>query len=142
MREYLKRVLELVRPYPFRFVLGLACGFLSGMLAFTLPVTLSLAVDTVFPNQKAGKKPPVSSTNLTVSAIGPGTNQASAGKEQLPSGSDETAKPPTSFKRSLNSVRDWLRPSGPPSTTRKLLIISLIPAAMLLRGLFGYLNIY
>src|SRR6266536_6031292 len=101
MREYLKRVLELVRPYRFRFVLGLACGFLTGMLAFTLPVSLSLAVDTVFPDQKAGKKPAVSSTNLTVSAVGLSTNQASAGRVQPPSGSDETAKPPSSFKRSL-----------------------------------------
>ena len=54
MRDYLKNVLKLVRPYRFRFALGVFCGFLSGMLAFTLPLSLKLALDTVFPSQKAG----------------------------------------------------------------------------------------
>jgi subfamily B ATP-binding cassette protein MsbA len=53
MRDYLKKVLKLVRPYRFRFALGVICGFLSGMLAFTLPLSLKLALDTVFPTEKA-----------------------------------------------------------------------------------------
>jgi ATP-binding cassette, subfamily B, bacterial MsbA len=53
MRDYLKKVLKLVKPYRFRFALGVLCGFLSGMLAFTLPVSLKLALDTVFPTEKA-----------------------------------------------------------------------------------------
>jgi ATP-binding cassette, subfamily B, bacterial MsbA len=53
MRDYLKQVLKLVKPYRFRFALGVLCGFLSGMLAFTLPVSLKLALDTVFPTEKA-----------------------------------------------------------------------------------------
>ena len=49
MLDYLKKVLILVRPYRFRFTLGVLCGFLSGVLAFTLPLSLKLALDTVFP---------------------------------------------------------------------------------------------
>jgi subfamily B ATP-binding cassette protein MsbA len=53
MLDYLKKVLKLVRPYRFRFALGVVCGFLSGVLAFTLPLSLKLALDTVFPIEKA-----------------------------------------------------------------------------------------
>jgi subfamily B ATP-binding cassette protein MsbA len=53
MLDYLKKVLKLVRPYRFRFALGVVCGFLSGVLAFTLPLSLKLALDTVFPTEKA-----------------------------------------------------------------------------------------
>jgi len=53
MRDYLKKVLTLVKPYRFRFGLGVLCGFLSGMLAFTLPLSLKLALDTVFPTEKS-----------------------------------------------------------------------------------------
>jgi ATP-binding cassette, subfamily B, bacterial MsbA len=53
MRDYLKTVLKLVKPYRFRFALGVFCGFLSGMLAFTLPLSLKLALDTIFPAEKA-----------------------------------------------------------------------------------------
>ncbi|MGD0260236.1 MAG: ABC transporter ATP-binding protein [Verrucomicrobiota bacterium] len=53
MLDYLKKVLKLVKPYRFRFALGVVCGFLSGVLAFTLPLSLKLALDTVFPTEKA-----------------------------------------------------------------------------------------
>jgi ABC-type multidrug transport system fused ATPase/permease subunit len=53
MLDYLKKVLKLVRPYRFRFALGSFCGFLSGLLAFTLPLSLKLALDTVFPTERA-----------------------------------------------------------------------------------------
>ena len=53
MLDYLKKVLKLVRPYRFRFGLGVFCGFLSGALAFTLPLSLKLALDTVFPGETA-----------------------------------------------------------------------------------------
>ena len=53
MQDYLKRVLQLVKPYRFRFAFGVVCGFLSGLLAFTLPLSLKLALDTVFPTEKA-----------------------------------------------------------------------------------------
>ena len=53
MREYLQKVLKLAKPYRFRFGLGVLCGFLSGLLAFTLPLSLKLALDTVFPTNKA-----------------------------------------------------------------------------------------
>src|SRR5690242_19674799 len=49
MRDHLKRVLELAKPYRGRLILGLLCGFLSGALAPTLGLSLKLAVDAVFP---------------------------------------------------------------------------------------------
>ena len=52
MREYLRNVLELARPYRSRMVLGLLCGFLSGALAPTLGLSLKLAVDAIFPPDK------------------------------------------------------------------------------------------
>src|SRR5437016_5116938 len=142
MREYLKRVQELVRPYRFRFVLGLACGFLSGLLAFTLPVSLKLAVDTVFPDQKAVKKAAVTATNLTALTVGSSTNLASGAVAQAPPDSNTGLQPSGGLKRSLDKALKWFRPSGQRSTARTLLVISLIPGAMLLRGLLAYLNIY
>src|SRR6266700_3176822 len=142
MREYLKRVLELVRPYRFRFVLGLACGFLSGMLAFTLPVSLKLAVDTVFPTEKAAGKTSGAATNLSALGAGSNTNQTSGKVAQTPSDTKQSFLPSGGLKRALDDALNWFRPSGRPSTARTLLVISLIPGAMLLRGLLGYLNIY
>ena len=52
MRDYLLKVLELTKPYHFRFGLGLLCGLLSGTLALALPISLKLAVDTVFPTEQ------------------------------------------------------------------------------------------
>src|SRR5690348_7993616 len=62
MSDYLKRVLELVKPYRVRFGLGLLCGFLSGALAFSLPLSLTVALDTVFPS-KMEKPASVSTTD-------------------------------------------------------------------------------
>src|SRR5215472_14922976 len=56
MRNYLRRVLELARPYRTRLVLGLLCGALSGVLAPTLALSLKLAVDAVFPQERALSK--------------------------------------------------------------------------------------
>ncbi len=53
MRDYLSKVLTLIKPYRFRFGLGVLCGFLSGLLAFTLPLSLKLALDTVFPGERS-----------------------------------------------------------------------------------------
>src|ERR1043166_5538572 len=142
MREYITRVLELVKPYRFRFVLGLVCGFLSGVLAFTLPVSITLAVDTVFPGAKAAKKDNVISTNSVAQVSEATTNQVS---EQATTSSSSTLpipQPSGKIKRALDSLRAWFRPSGTRSTARMLLVISLIPAAMFVRGMLAYLNIY
>jgi len=48
MLDYLKRVLELTRPYRGRLVLGLLCASFAGALTPTLGLSLKLAVDAVF----------------------------------------------------------------------------------------------
>src|SRR5438045_257473 len=106
MREYITRVVDLVKPYRFRFGLGLLCGFLSGMLAFTLPVSLKLAVDTVFPNAKAAKKGGVVSTNSVVTTAGVATNQI-AGQTASTSGSSLVPQPTGKLKRALDSALNW-----------------------------------
>src|SRR5437660_4052950 len=106
MREYINRVLELVKPYRFRFILGLACGFLSGVLAFTLPVSISLAIDTIFPDQKAARKSAVSSTNAPSVAVGTSTNQASATTAQIPE-TNQNVGSTAKLKQSLDSVVRW-----------------------------------
>src|ERR1043166_685055 len=52
MRDYLKRGLELAKLYRSRLARGLLCGALSGVLAPTLALSLKLAVDAVFPQEK------------------------------------------------------------------------------------------
>src|ERR1041385_1454685 len=97
MREYITRVLELVKPYRFRFVLGLLCGFLSGLLAFTLPVAVTLAVNTVFPEakaeKKAGKKNDAAGTNSVAAATDITTNQVSGPTTTSSTGSLQLPKP-------------------------------------------------
>ena len=127
MVDYLRRILELTRPYRVRFILGLLCGFLSGTLAFTLPVSLKLAVDTVFPA-------------TTVAA--PSNSPAVAGAPKPAKHGLSALSLPAPLRQALNRAVSWFRPSSRPSTARVLLVISLIPGAMLLRGLLAYLNVY
>jgi ATP-binding cassette, subfamily B, bacterial MsbA len=134
MRDYLLKVLELTKPYRFRFGLGLFCGFLSGALAFTLPVSLKLAVDTVFPRGSAG----LFSTTATTAT----TNQPAASVAGQTSKVDLAARLPAPLKRSLDGLVNWFRPPDHPSRGRLILVISLIPFSMLLRGLLAYLNTY
>lgn len=116
MREYLLNILRLVKPYRARFIMGLACGFLSGMLAPALPVSIKLAVDTVFPaEQKAADAPVAKSGGF------------------LP-------KPPSFAKKLNDEAIAWFRAPGNPG--RVLIAISLIPATMIIRGLLAYLNAY
>src|SRR5436190_6786961 len=160
--EYLKKVLQLVRPYRFRFVVGLACGFLSGILAFTLPVSLKLAVDTIFPSAltPAHKTANGSNTNSIAAVSDASTNLARAelaGTNVVASTDGALTNQPATdqptegkknisitgpFKRALAAVKEWFSPPEHASTGRKWLVICLIPGAMLLRGLLGYLNIY
>ena len=151
MREYLNRMLELARPYRTRFVLGLLCGFLSGVLAPTLGFSLKLAVDTVFPTETA--VPTGTSTNLNqrVAAAATFTNSAAAASEANAIGSNGQRKPakrdmlarlPAPLKKKLDNLVNWFRPPEHASRTRLVLVICLIPASMFLRSLLGYLNTY
>src|SRR6516165_3124319 len=69
MRDYLKRVLQLAKPYRWRFGLGLLCGFLAGALAPTLGLSLKLAVDVVFPQQKAGTNMAAVANTNSIAAV-------------------------------------------------------------------------
>src|SRR5438128_872035 len=138
MRDYLLSVLELVKPYRFRFVVGLAAGFLSGILAFTLPVSLSLAVQTIFPGDTAAAKLSPGKSKGMAAAPSAGSNTNLATVEQ----SARKNKRSRGLRGSLEAAQDWFAPPERPSKARMLLVICLIPGAMLLRGLLGYLNIY
>src|SRR5579863_1222438 len=110
MRDHLKRVLEMARPYRGRLVLGLLCGFLSGALAPTLGLSLKLAVDAVFPTQ-------VSETNSVAGAGSQGiTSQAAANPAQAQPGAKSSSSPsskallsrmPLSLRRSLDRLTSW-----------------------------------
>jgi subfamily B ATP-binding cassette protein MsbA len=142
MREHLKRVLELSKPYRTRLVLGLLCGFLSGALAPTLGLSLKLAVDAVFPMDKSASNARVGSdqaqkaSSLTAQAL---TKESSS---SVPANKGLASHMPSSLQRELERLQAWVRPAGPPSRTRLILVISFIPAAMFLRSLLAYLNTY
>src|SRR2546421_12976330 len=91
MREYLRNVLELARPYRSRMVLGLLCGVLSGVLAPTLGLSLKLAVDAIFPPDKiaAGGAGALRSGGIKTAnpaAGGAGRNRPGAGTNGAPAG--------------------------------------------------------
>jgi subfamily B ATP-binding cassette protein MsbA len=134
VRDYLIRVLELARPYRFRLVLGLLCGFLAGGLAPTLGFSLKLAVDAVFPPEKSA---------TTVSASTGNTTNAVVASPQKKSGQTIGGiKVPGVAQQVLDRLGEWFRPPDHPSTFRLVLVIALIPASMFLRSLLAYLNTY
>src|SRR5262245_31106796 len=149
MRDYLKKVLVLVKPYRLRFGLGLLCGFLSGLLAPTLPLSLTIAVTAVFHDETppayvntnavaTGQNP---STSLLAGAPSSGTNALTAATESRKDKSKSQSMPGL-LGKGLSAVQHWLQPEGRTSTTLKLIAIGFIPASMFLRGLLSYLNIY
>ncbi|HLH55688.1 MAG TPA: ABC transporter ATP-binding protein, partial [Verrucomicrobiae bacterium] len=133
VREHLKRVLEIARPYRGRLILGLLCGFLSGALAPTLGLSLKLAVDAVFPMDKAAL-----STTKPSDSPQPGTQD----KNSQNISSKALSRMPSGLQRRLDALNAWFRPPGAPSRGRLLLVICFIPAAMFLRSLLSYLNTY
>jgi subfamily B ATP-binding cassette protein MsbA len=136
MRDYLKKVLALVKPYRFRFGVGLLCGFLSGALAFTLPLSLKLALDAVFPTEK-----------LAIATV-PSASVSAKQNQPTDSANEAAAKPsqkvqlPSTVQHLLDSVRTLLHAGGTPTRTQLIILIAMIPGAMLLRGVLGYLNVY
>jgi ATP-binding cassette, subfamily B, bacterial MsbA len=145
MREHLRRVLELAKPYRGRLFLGLLCGFLSGALAPTLGLTLKLAVDAVFPMDRTATTPvaPARSPAGQPREVAVNNQAEGAAATRPPAKSSGIlSRMPTSLQRALDRASAWVRPAGPPSRTRLLLVISLIPAAMFLRSLLAYMNTY
>src|SRR5262249_53548972 len=115
----------------------------SGLLAPTLGLSLKLAVDAVFPTEKAATE-----TVASDSARQPETSAPGAAQNQIakPSASQSVKGAatlmPSSLKRYLDELADWFRPAGKASKARLLLVICFIPASMFLRSLLSYLNTY
>jgi len=147
MLDYLKKVLQLARPYRFRFAMGLFCGFLSGALAFTLPACLTLAVDTIFPRTfaAASNSPQATSVADKDSA---GSSLASTPGQSVPQATPKPARKglvsrlPAPVRSQIEKLVNWFRPAGRPSPARLALVIALIPASMFVRSLLAYLNVY
>ena len=155
MRDYLKRVLQLAKPYRWRFGLGLLCGFLAGALAPTLGLSLKLAVDVVFPQQKAGTNMAAVANTNSIAAVSltaatnslgtavVGTNgSADEANGSAPAKKGLLSSLPAPLQERLDKLTAWFRPGGKPSRARLLLVIALIPATMLLRCILAYLNTY
>lgn len=142
MREHLKRVLSMARPYRSRLVLGLLCGFLSGALAPTLGLSLKLAVDAVFPTQATTQNGATAVSPGGAAPVGANSAQAPAKSSAGLNSKAMMSRMPLSLRNSLDRLSAWFRPSGRPSKTRLLLVIGFIPASMFLRSLLAYLNTY
>jgi subfamily B ATP-binding cassette protein MsbA len=113
MQLFFRRIWTFVRPYRGRLFLGLACGVFSALANGALMVAIKLMGDLQF--------------------AGSGTFSF----EQA------LTKGPAMLRPILRSLAHWLpQVQAPSSTLGRVLIIATIPGAMLIRNLFGYLNIY
>ncbi len=114
MIKYLLQGLKLARPYSFRLIVGIVCGFLAGVANPMLMVSVRLAVNTIF--QTASGDP---TGGLLGSNAVPG------------------------FLRKLIDFANSLAPSGGQiSNTVIVVIIMLVPFSMILRSGLGYVNVY
>ncbi len=149
MLDVFRTVWSLVRPYRTRFIIGVLCGFLSGLFAPALPFAAKLAVDVIFrakQNHMAATMPGVATngvvaTNLVASATS-GTNAAMAASN---SGALNVGGGLLSSKRfSMPSfiVRWQEKFTADPSRGMIIFVILLIPAVMFVRGILAYLNVY
>ncbi len=110
---FILKVLRLAKPYRVRLATGIVCGFLAGLCNPLLMVSVKVVVETVFPQPGA------------------------------PSLATQLEKAPAVLRPLLDQVLPWLpRPDAQGSKVAVLLLISLIPLSMLLRGLLSYLNFY
>jgi subfamily B ATP-binding cassette protein MsbA len=121
--EFLKTVLRLARPYRGRLVMGILCGFIAGLSNPLLMGSVKLVFEVAFPEPGA-----------------PSLGERAAGwLEQAEKGS----RLPRVLVPLADSIRPVLERLGQShSAWLPVLAIATIPFAMLLRGLFGYLNIY
>ncbi len=110
---FIRQVLALTKPYRVRLILGLVCGIVAGVASPLLMGSVKLVVDTVFAD-----------------AGGPSLVQQMQKAPPLVRSLVEHILP---------SIQTWNVRS---SNALTLLVISTVPLAMLLRGLFTYLNIY
>ena len=113
MIEFFHRLLGLARPYRLRLALGIAFGFLSGLVEPLLVLIIPLVGLVVF--------------------TGAGADSATAVLKNLS----------PRLQTIANTIASWFSQSeSSPATVVKILVILLVPFMFILRGLFGYLNVY
>ena len=135
-KAYLAQIWTLVRPYRTRLVLGVLCGFLSGLANPLLMVAVKVATEAVFPQASSG----VAASGATnAPALGTAGTMASGAAAAPGSG---MTKAPEFVQKGLATISSWLPKKAAPSTTLVVVLVSTIPLAMLLRGVLTYLNVY
>ena len=117
MIAFLRQLAELVKPYKVRLALGVLTGFIAGLLEPLMVVTVTFVFSVLFPSAGVGS---IDQQLLKV----------------------ETSLPAFT-KHWVESIRAALPHGGStPAVPVLILVVSAIPCVMLLRGLFGYLNVY
>jgi ATP-binding cassette, subfamily B, bacterial MsbA len=113
MTEFLHRLMGLARPYRLRLALGIAFGFLSGLVDPLLMLIIPLVGLVVF--------------------TGEGANGAETVLKNMS----------PKLQTIAHTIAAWFSQSGSePTSTVKILVILLIPLLFILRGVFTYLNVY
>jgi subfamily B ATP-binding cassette protein MsbA len=113
MAEFLHRLLNLAKPYKLRLALGIAFGFLSGLVDPLLVLIIPLVGLVVF--------------------TGAGADSATAVLKNLS----------PRLQTIANTIASWFPHSESSSAaTIKILVILLVPLMFILRGLLSYLNVY
>ncbi len=111
--SFVRRLWSYVQPYRARLAMGLICGILFALTNVALIGVVRLVINVVFPGDANGK--------------------------QLP----KVSHLPDWLKHFFDYIVAHLPTIPPPNTnTGMLLLVSLIPFVMLLRSVFGYLNVY
>ena len=113
MRAFYRRIWAFARPYQTRLILGFACGVLCALTNGALILAVKLVVGLVF-----------------------------EGSAKIPL-AQHLEKLPAFVRPLVRSLEQWLPElRSPTSTLGMMLVISTIPAVMLLRAVFAYLSIY
>jgi subfamily B ATP-binding cassette protein MsbA len=113
MIEFFHRLLGLSKPYRLRLVLGIAFGFLSGLVDPLLMLVIPLVGLVVF--------------------TGAGADSAMAVLKNMS----------PRLQTIAGTIAAWFSQSGSsPAAGVKILVILLIPSMFILRGLLSYLNVY
>lgn len=114
MNEFLRRLLDLVRPYKTRLLLGVVAGVVAGVMNPLLMIAVRILFNLLFPTGEGG--------SLVA---------------------DESRPTPEWVKHLVLQVEGWLPPGGAlNSSGAVLLAIASIPGIMFLRGAATYLNLY
>ena len=113
MRAFYRRIWAFARPYQARLILGLVFGILCALTNGALIIAIKIVVDLMF-----------------------------AGSARIPV-AQHLEKLPGFARPLVESLTQWLPElKSPSSKLGMVLVISTIPAVMLLRSLFAYLSMY